>query len=297
MASMRDIRHRIKSVKSTAQITKAMQMVAAAKMRRSQQAALSGRPYAILLHNMLVSISQRLGNEALDNPLCNARPIKKEAVILVTTDKGLCGGLNTNLLREAAKFDPQNTLYLAAGRKGAQFVHRNKRQLAGEFSFHDSPTYAEARAIVKMAVELFITKKADKVNIIFPRFKNTMFQIPTVSTVLPLQGLKPLTAPKYQVDVESSEKDKQAFHTDMIFEPSEKVLFDKLLPHYLHTAIFHILQETRACEFSARMVSMKAATDNANSLIKELTLHYNKLRQTGITNQLLEIASATSALS
>lgn len=294
---MRDIRRRIKSVKSTAQITKAMQMVAAAKMRRSQQAALNGRPYAILLHNMLISINNRLGSEALENPLYIARPIKKEAVILVTTDKGLCGGLNTNLLREAAKFDAQNTLYLTAGRKGSQFVHRTKRQLAGEFSFQDTPTYAEARVIVKMAVELFLTKQVDKVSIIFPRFKNTMCQIPTVLTVLPLQELKFLPSAQYQVDEEASENSKEAFHTDMIFEPNAKALFNKLLPHYLHTTIFHILQETRACEFSARMVSMKGATDNANSLIKELTLHYNKLRQTGITNQLLEIASATSALS
>jgi F-type H+-transporting ATPase subunit gamma len=294
MASMREIRRRIKSVKSTAQVTKAMRMVAAAKMRRSQQAALNGRPYSLLLHNMIVSIYAQLGNDTGSSPLCASRPIRNEAVILVTTDKGLCGGLNTNLIREASRFDPATTLFLAAGRKGAQFVQRTKRQLVGEFSFHDTPQYSEARSIVKLATELFLEGKIDKVSVVFPRFKNTMSQIPTVHPILPLTELKPLDNKEYSV---SDDEDPHALRSDILFEPSAKVLYDALLPHYLNTVIYHVLLEAKACEFSARMVAMKNATDNANTLIKELTIHYNKLRQTGITNQLLEIASATSSLS
>lgn len=294
MASMRDIRRRIKSVRSTAQITKAMQMVAAAKMRRSQQAALNGRPYALMLHNMLVSIHSHLGADAMENGLCAVRPVKKEAVILITTDKGLCGGLNTNLIREASKFKGDQVVFMAVGKKGSQFVHRTKRKLIGEFSFHDTPQYSEARAIVKMATSLFLEGEVDKVSIVYPRFKNTMSQIPSLLPLLPLAELKPIAQKEYVVD---EEKTASASQTDMLFEPSAKALYDSLLPHYMNTVIYHILLETRACEFSARMVSMKSATDNANSLIKELTIHYNKLRQTGITNQLLEIASATSALS
>ena len=294
MASMRDIRRRIKSVTSTSQITKAMQMVAAAKMRRSQLAALNSRPYAGMLHNMIVSISARLGELASENPLCSGRPVRKEAVILVTTDKGLCGGLNTNLIREASKYDPANTVFLAVGRKGAQFVHRTKRNLVGEFSFSDTPKYMEARPIVKMAVDLFLSGEVDKVGVVYPSFVNTMSQVPTSGVILPLLELKPIAGSEYMVD---GGEDGDKSRTDMLFEPSERGVFDKLLPHYMSTMIYHVLLETRACEFSARMVSMKNATDNANSLIKELTVHYNKLRQTGITNQLLEIASATSALS
>lgn len=295
MASMRDIRRRIKSVVSTAKITKAMQMVAAAKMRRSQQAALNGRPYAITLHNMLVSIQSFLAPDEDASPLTLKRPVQREAVILVTTDKGLCGGLNTNLIREACKFDPANTLFVTAGRKGSQFVHRTKRKLVGEFLFQDTPQYSEARAIVKMAISLFLNGEADKISVIFPAFKNTMTQTPACVPLLPIAELKPVAGAK--VDALEGESLSSSQRSDMIFEPSAKALYDSLLPHYMNTLIYHVLLETRACEFSARMVSMKNATDNANSLIKELTVHYNKLRQTGITNQLLEIASATSSLS
>jgi len=292
---MRDIRRRIRSVASTAKITKAMQMVAAAKMRRSQQTALNGRPYAITLHNMLVSIQSCLSADEDASPLTLKRPVQREAVILVTTDKGLCGGLNTNLIREACKFDSANTIFITAGRKGSQFIHRTKRKLVGEFSFQDTPQYSEARAIVKMVTSLFLNGEADKVSVIFPAFKNTMTQVPTSVPLLPITELRPIGGTNAKLQEGDSFSSSQ--YGDMVFEPSAKALYDSLLPHYMNTLIYHVLLETRACEFSARMVSMKNATDNANSLMKELTIHYNKLRQTGITNQLLEIASATSALS
>ena len=153
MPSTRDIRRRIKSVKSTAQITRAMQMVASSKMRKAQLAALAGRPYATLMNDVLAAVSEGAGD--FTHPLLEKRDGAKRAVILVSTDKGLCGALNSNLLREAAKFDKESTVYVSAGRKGAQFIHRTKRNLAAEFSYKDNPQFAEARAISKFAQDLF----------------------------------------------------------------------------------------------------------------------------------------------
>lgn len=288
---MRDIRRRLKSVKSTAQITKAMQMVAAAKMRHAQQLALQNRPYTIALHNMLTSVVSKLGAALCqNNDLCVSRPIQKEAVILITTDKGLCGSLNANLFKEVMKL-PSQTAVIAAGKKGAQFAHRTKKELLAEFSFHDTPKFAEARAITKLATGLFLEKKVDKVSVICPAFKNTMSQHPITVPLLPVSNLESIISDEFCIDSKKLES------LDMLFEPSENELFNALLPHYLNNKLYHCLLETKASEFSARMVSMKGATDNANSLTKELTVHYNKLRQTGITNQLLEIASAKASLS
>jgi F-type H+-transporting ATPase subunit gamma len=154
MPSTRDIRRRIKSVKNTAQITKAMQMVAAAKMRKAQQAALVGRPYADLLNQVLAQASSR--TVAFEHPLMRSRGVKKRAVILVSTDRGLCGGLNGNLFREVTKLDKDNTTtFVTAGRKASQFIVRTKRQLAAEFTYKDTPQFAEARAISKFAQDLF----------------------------------------------------------------------------------------------------------------------------------------------
>ncbi len=149
MPSTRDIRRRIKSVKNTAQITKAMQMVAAAKMRRAQQAALVGRPYAQLLNEIMAEAAANMSG--FDHPLMQARPVNKRAVVLVGTDRGLCGGLNSNLFREAAKLDKDTTVFVTAGKKASQFVARTKRNLKAEFSYKDTPQFAEARAISKFA--------------------------------------------------------------------------------------------------------------------------------------------------
>src|ERR1051326_2270390 len=154
MPSTRDIRRRIRSVKNTAQITKAMQMVASSKMRKAQMAALAGRPYAALMNNMLAHVSGHAGD--FTHPLLEKREGGKRAVILVSTDKGLCGPLNSNLTREAAKFDKATTTYICAGRKGAQFVARTRRKLAAEFTYKDAPLFAEARAISRFAQELFL---------------------------------------------------------------------------------------------------------------------------------------------
>src|SRR5580700_946661 len=154
MPSTRDIRRRIKSVKNTSQITKAMQMVAAAKMRKAQQAALVGRPYADLMNEVLAHAASR--TVSFEHPLMESRPVKKRAVILVSSDRGLCGGLNSNLFREAVKFDKNTTVFITAGRKASQFIARTKRALAAEFTYKDAPQFAEARAISKFAQDLFL---------------------------------------------------------------------------------------------------------------------------------------------
>src|ERR1700722_6792964 len=191
MPSTRDIRRRIKSVKNTAQITKAMQMVAAAKMRKAQNAALLGRPYAELLNRILAEAAPRIA--AFEHPLMEKRDVKKRAVILVTTDRGLCGALNSNLLREAAKLDKNSTVFITAGRKGAQFVSRTKRQLAAEFTYKDPPIFPEARVISKFAQDLFLKGEADSVDILFTNFISTLIQQPKMVPLLPIGKIEAVT--------------------------------------------------------------------------------------------------------
>src|SRR5258707_11352059 len=192
MPSTRDIRRRIRSVKNTAQITKAMQMVAASKMRKAQQAAISGRPYATLMNEVLGEVTFLAGD--FTHPLMEKRDVKKRCVIVVGTDKGLCGALNSNLLREAAKFDKQTTTYLAAGRKASQFIARTKRQLAAEFTYKDAPLFSEARAISRFAREMFAKGEVDQVDILFTRFISTLNQRPEARQFLPVGEIKPVTA-------------------------------------------------------------------------------------------------------
>src|SRR6478736_5171181 len=168
MPSTRDIRRRINSVKNTAKITKAMQMVAASKMRRAQQAALAGRPYAAMMNQVLGNVRFHAGD--FTHPLMDKREGTKRAVILVATDKGLCGALNSNLMREAAKFDKNTTVYICAGRKGSQFIARTKRQLVAEFTYKDAPMFSEARAISKFAREMFGKGEVDRVDILYTHF-------------------------------------------------------------------------------------------------------------------------------
>ncbi|HVU07566.1 MAG TPA: ATP synthase F1 subunit gamma [Verrucomicrobiae bacterium] len=291
MPSTRDIRRRIKSVKNTAQITKAMQMVAAAKMRKAQQAALVGRPYAELMNGVLAQASARTA--AFEHPLMQARPVKKRAVILVSTDRGLCGGLNGNLLREAAKADKNTTVFVCAGKKGAQFVARTKRQLAAEFTYKDTPQFAEARAISKFAQDLFLKGEVDAVDILYTNYVSTLVQQPKTIPFLPVGKIE---AVKAGVGAKAEEL-KPADKTDLFeFEPDEETVLSALLPHSLNFQVYQILLEAKASEHSARMVAMKNATDNAKQLIKDLTLEYNKLRQSNITKELLEITTAQMAV-
>jgi F-type H+-transporting ATPase subunit gamma len=291
MPSTRDIRRRIRSVKNTAQITKAMQMVAASKMRRAQQSALAGRPYASLMNEVLGNVASHAGD--FTHPLMEQREVRKRCLILVATDKGLCGALNGNLLREAAKFDPATTLYVTAGRKAAQFVARTRRHLAAEFTYKDSPLFSEARAISSFARDLFLKGEVDHVDILFTKFISTLTQKPEIRPLLPVGEIKPVSV---GIPHPAEEGQLPQGATEFIFEPGPDQVLGALLPHSLNFQVYQILLDAKASEQSARMVAMKNATDNASQLIKDLTLEYNKMRQASITNELLEISSAAMAL-
>jgi len=291
MASPRDIKRRIKSIKNTAQITKAMQMVAASKMRRSQQSALAGRPYATLMNEVLAEVTFSAGD--FTHPLMEKREVKKRGVVVISTDKGLCGSLNSNLLREAAKFDKDTTIYVTAGRKASQFIARTKRNLAAEFTYKDAPMFSEARMISRFAQELFIKGEVDAVDIVYTNFITTLSQRPEVQPFLPVGEIKAVTT---EVQGAGSSEKLMKGAAEFLFEPGAAGVLGALLPHYLNFQVYQLLLEAKASEHSARMVAMKNATDNAMQMIKDLTIEYNKLRQDSITKELLEIASAQMAL-
>lgn len=287
MANLRDIRRRIKSVKNTAQITKAMQMVAASKMRKAQQAALAGRDYAQLLNRVITSLRDAI--DPSSHPLLERRGKKSQLVILMTTDKGLCGALNTNILREAGSLDPATTRFVSIGRKGTQFLARMRRTMVADFPLAERPTFPQCKQISKFCIEKFLSGEVDSVSILYPRFVNTLTQAPILLPILPIASLE-------EVGLKSDYEPLPPIEGGIEFEPDAAAVLDAILPAYIHYIVYQTQLGTRASEHSARMVAMKNATDNAKSLIKDLTLEYNKARQAGITNEILEIATAQLAL-
>ena len=283
MLSPRELRRRIKSITSTAQITRAMEMVAASKMRKAQQGTLMTRPFSQLLYR----IQRHATTHAREftHPLLEVRKVRKSAVILVGTDKGLCGSLNTNLFRVAAEFDPATTVFITAGKRASQFIARTHRQLAAEFTFTDSVRFADARPIAKFARDLFLKGEVDEVRVVATVFINTMTQRAAALEFLPVGEIKGLKIPGAD-----SEADLASQTSEVVFEPSPEAVLSYLLEGYLNIFIYRVLLEAKASEQSARMVAMKNATDNASGLITDLTLEYNTLRQGNITNELLEIA-------
>jgi F-type H+-transporting ATPase subunit gamma len=227
------------------------------------------------------------------HPLMEKREGSKRAIVLVSTDKGLCGALNSNLMREAAKFDKASTTYIAAGRKASQFIARTKRNLKAEFTYKDAPLFSEARAISKFARDLFLKGEVDRVDLLFTNFISTLNQKPELFPLLPVGEIKGVTA---GVHGHALEEKLIKGATEFLFEPGVESVLAALLPHYLNFQVFQILLEAKASEHSSRMVAMKNATDNAKQLIKDLTLEYNKLRQANITRELLEITSAAMAM-
>jgi F-type H+-transporting ATPase subunit gamma len=275
-----------------------MQMVASAKMRKAQQAALAGRPYAILMNQMIVSSSR--DSHDFTHPLMEKREIRKRGVLAISTDKGLCGALNTNLGREVLKFDKDATIFIAAGKKGAQFFTRTKRKLAAEFTYKDAPLFSEARAMSKTVQEMFLKGEVDCVDLVYTRFVNTLTQKVEVRRLLPIGELQVvLNAPAAEQAQGAASVDQagaEGQHLEHLFEPDAKHVLGSILPHFVNFIVYQALLEAKASEHSARMVAMKNATDNAKQLIKDLTLEYNKLRQANITKELLEITTAQMAL-
>lgn len=258
-------------------------MVAASKMRKAQEAARAGQPFVRLLYRIQREATTQMRD--FSHPLLEVRKVRKRAVILVAADKGLCGPLNSNLFRLAAQFDPQSTVFITAGRKAAQFVVRARLQLVAEFAYGDEPTFPEATAIASCARDLFLKGDVDQVQVIATEFVNTLTQRPICVEFLPVGEIKGLKV----LGVEY-EKKLAADDIKSVFEPNPEAVLSYLLSHYLNIYIYEVLLTAKASEQSARMVSMKNATDNADGLIKHLTLEYNKLRQGNITKELLEIA-------
>ncbi len=296
MANLRDIRRRIKSVKNTAQITRAMQLVAAAKMKKAQDQALAGRDYADLLNQVLVNLKENVDEEA--HPLLEPREGGKELILVVSTDKGLCGALNTNLGKKIRAEAP-NADVVSVGRKLRIQLGKAGRQMVADFEVKDPVPFGEARPIAKLLTQLFLDRKYDKVSIAFTNFVTTLTQQPTLIQLLPISASSLGEKQNYEgVGMgEVRETDHvAALGKDYLFEPSAEGVLDVLLPLYINFQVYQTLVESRASEHSARMVAMKAATDNAKKFIKELTLEYNKLRQAAITSELLEITTAMKAM-
>ena len=260
-----------------------MQMVAASKMRRAQQATLATRPFGQLLYRIQRDATRNA--QEFEHPLLAVRPVRKRAVIVMGTDKGLCGSLNTNLFRIAAQFDPASTSYIAVGKRAAQFIARSQRHLVAEFTVTDSPRFAEARPIAALVRDMYARAEVDLVQIVATRFINTLRQEPVLVDYLPIGEVKALKLPD-----EQPEGLPGAAASEIVFEPNPEALLGYLFGHYLNIFMYRVLLEAKASEQSARMVAMTGATDNATELIRDLTLEYNKLRQGNITKELLEIA-------
>jgi F-type H+-transporting ATPase subunit gamma len=297
MAGTKEIRLKIKSVQSTRKITKAMEMVAASKMRKAQDRMRAGRPYA----QLLISIAMHAGraNAEYRHPLLTRREsVKRVGVVVITTDKGLCGGLNTNLLRLVLNQHKEwlakgiEAEYCTIGNKGFGFVNRMGGKIVSQVvNYGDRPSLERLIGPVKMLIDGYLEGRLDEVHIFGNRFINTMRQEPTQGTIIPI----PLEWATPEGNVLGQDKVGQG-GWDYLYEPDAKAVLDQLLVRYIETFIYQAAADNIACEQSARMVAMKAASDNAETIIDELQLIYNKNRQAGITKELSEIVGGAAAV-
>jgi F-type H+-transporting ATPase subunit gamma len=287
MPSTRDIRRRIKSVKNTRQITKAMELVAASKMKKAQQAAVGGQPYANLMAGMLAEIADRVDES--DHPFLVQRPVRTRGILFVTTDKGLCGPLNSNLFKLAAEIRTP-AKFCAIGRKGVQFLARTRRDLVADFPMHDRVPFAEVKVAAEFMTKQFLEGSIDTIEVIYSQFKNTLVQEARVRPVLPLANLREFF--EGIAATASPARKPGADEREMLFEPGVRQVLEALLPFYVNHQIHQFILSSKASEHSARMVAMKTAKDNATKLLGDLTLEYNKARQAAITQEILEIAAA-----
>lgn len=290
MPSTRDIRRRIKSVKNTAQITKAMQLVAAAKMKKAQDQASNGRAYAEMLNKVLVNLKDQ-AEEGI-HPFFTEGEGNKTLVLLIASDKGLCGALNTNLFKKLVTTQIDGEVeYVTIGKKAVQAINRLRRTLLADFPIKDPAKFAEVRAVGRFVQEKFRTGEYKKVLVVFNNFINTVTVVPTIEQLLPVNPVTLGGKRDFSPEIETV-----TAKTEYTFEPSAAVVFETVLPQYVNDTVYQMVLESRASEHSSRMVAMKNATDNAKQMIKDLSLEYNKLRQAAITNELLEITTAKMAL-
>lgn len=291
MPTIRQLKRRITSVKNTAKITNALQLVAASKMRRAQDRALQSRPYAEKLRVVLAGLATKEegSEEEAAHPLLASRPAKNVAVLHITPDRGLCGGLNSNLNRSAGTFvamQHEPVSVVAVGKKGRDFFVRAHAHLIAEFTdLGDYPTQGDTLGIARLIIDDYLAGSIDRVYVSYPELVSTANQRPTIRQLLPIEPP--------QMD---SSADAEAFRQDYIFEPSPDVVLQRLLPRYIEMQIYEAILQTAASFQSAQMVAMKNATDNAQDITRELTLTYNKIRQEQITKELLDIVGGAAAL-
>ncbi|TVP80885.1 MAG: ATP synthase F1 subunit gamma [Puniceicoccaceae bacterium] len=298
MANLRDIRRRIKSVKNTRQITRAMQLVSSSKMKRAQDAAVAGRPYALLLADLLDTVGEKLGlsGARISHPFFDKREVKTRGILILSTDKGLCGPLNTNLFRKVSEDVKGDARFITVGRKATQFVSRSKRDLMADFTISDKAHFTELRPMLKLLIDAYLSGEIDTIEVAYPSFVNVLVQEPVIQSLLPIIDLREvLEQLKKRVAGEEDLLAARSDRREMEFEPSAEAVLAKLPDLYVKVIIHQLLLESRAAEYCARMVAMKAATDNASSLVDDLTLDYNKARQAAITQEILEIAAAASS--
>lgn len=298
MANLRDIRRRIKSVKNTSQITKAMQLVAAAKMKKAQDQAIAGRDYADRLNAVLVNLKDNISED--DHKLLQQPKGKKELMLVISTDKGLCGGLNTNLLKKVRSEMADETDVVTVGRKLRLSLGKLGKNIVSDWEVADPTPFADAKPIGAYLTEQFLSGEYSAVKVAFTNFETTLTQTAWVSQLLPVEASTLAEKRAYEgvggdEEVAETKKD-DGMMRDYIFEPGPDGVLDALLPLYLNYQVYQMILEGRASEHSARMVAMKSATDNAENMIKDLTLEYNKVRQAAITSELLEITTAMKAM-
>jgi len=282
VASQRDIRRRIGAVKNIKQITRAMQFVAASKLKRAQDATLASRPYSDKLDEVLADLAAVLSGE--DHPLLHRREDGRRLIVLITTDRGLAGPLNTNTVRFAAREiteHPGDLTVVTVGRKGRDAMRRARVPIEAHFNgFGDRPTFADVIPLARLITDDYLSGEYAQIDIVYNHFVSTLSQRPTLGQLLPIRPTQdPAGIPGNQ----------------FIFEPNAGAVLEQLLPRYVATRLFQAVLEGKASEESSRMIAMKNATENASDLIEDLTLSYNKVRQANITREMIEIASGAQA--
>ena len=315
MPNLKEIRDRIQSVKNTRKITEAMRLVAAAKVRRAQEQVTATRPFADRLAQVLYSLQTRLRFEDVNLPLLRKRALGSVALLVVTADRGLCGGYNANVIRKAERrikelqADGISYTLILVGRKSIQYFQRRDQPISATFaSLEQIPTAAEAGTVADELLSLFVSETVDRVEMIYTKFVSLISSRPVIQTLLPLDPedfvdsddeIFRLTSRGGQLTVERTEVPDpvaKPLSKDMIFEQDPIQILDALLPLYLNNQLLRALQESAASELAARMTAMSNASDNAKELTKSLTLSYNKARQAAITQQLMEVVGGAEAL-
>ena len=286
MATLRQIRQRIRVARNIQQITRAMKMIAAARLKRAQDRVLAARPYAEKMQTLIGTLA--LASGSIEHPLLQSREqVRRVGVLLITADRGLCGSYNTNVIRRCLDFvqqyDSEQVRLLTVGKKGMQFMQRRGYPSVQHFNIPLSgPTIAHAQEIAGVAQQMFLSEEVDEFYLAFSRFRSALVQIPTVQRLLPVE----------RVEAENGRLE----HLDFIFEPSSEDLLKRLLPRYVLNLVYQALLEATASEHGARMTAMSAATDNAGKMISTLTLNLNRARQAAITKEILEVVSGAEAL-